>query len=182
MAPIDWRGLNEDAGSWKIACIRRRTASSSRPEGAQISRPSNRISPEVGRMRRRTIRSNVDFPDPDSPTIPNVRPFSSRSETSSTAVKASRENGLTPVRKVRDALRTSSSGLLTPHLRFARSDAEHPVVRFNLNPRRWATAGIDSESTPVDETTAFGPFRRKRDLTGYWGEGLFRTLQGRGRA
>jgi hypothetical protein len=56
------------------------------------------------------------------------------------------------------------------------------VVRFNLNPRRWATAGIDSESTPVDETTAFGPFRRKRDLTGYWGEGLFRTLQGRGRA
>ena len=133
-------------------------------------------------MRRRTIRSSVDFPDPDSPTIPNVRPFSSRSETSSTAVKAARENGLTPVWKVRDALRTSSSGLLMPHLRFACSDAERPVVRFNFNPWRWAAAGIDGQSTPVDETTAFGRFRRKRDLTGYWSEGLFRTMQGRSRA
>ena len=45
--PIDWRGLNEAVGSWNTTCIRRRSARSSRPPSAAISRPSNRIRPEA---------------------------------------------------------------------------------------------------------------------------------------
>ena len=66
-------------------------------------------------------------------------------------------------------------------LRFARSDAERPVVRFNLHPRRRTATRSDGESAPVNETTALRPFRRKRDLSGYWDQGLLRAMHGGGR-
>jgi hypothetical protein len=33
------------------------------------------ISPPDGSIKRASSRANVDFPDPDSPTIPTVSPF-----------------------------------------------------------------------------------------------------------
>src|ERR1700733_1125521 len=66
-------------------------------------------------------------------------------------------------------------------LRFARSDAERPVVRFNLHPRGRTATRSDGESAPVNKATALRPFRRKRDLSGYRDEGLLRAMYRGGR-
>ena len=50
-----------------------------------MSRPRNRISPEVGSSRRTMQRPSVDFPQPDSPTSPSVSPAARSRETSATA-------------------------------------------------------------------------------------------------
>src|SRR5450631_1704262 len=79
-APIEKNGCRADSGSWKIIDIllprSRRTSSASAPTS---STPSSQISPEilarVPLCRPRTAWLVTDLPQPDSPTIPNVRPL-----------------------------------------------------------------------------------------------------------
>ena len=69
-------------GSWKIIAIwRPRTSSSLRSDSFVRSRPSNVTEPSTifagGFGMRPMIESAVtDFPQPDSPTMPSVLPFS----------------------------------------------------------------------------------------------------------
>src|SRR3972149_552088 len=51
-----------------------------------MSRPSKRIRPAVGSMRRRTTRPTVVLPHPDSPTRPSVSPRRTSNVTPSTAL------------------------------------------------------------------------------------------------
>ena len=55
----------------------------------KISSPSKRTDPPAirapGGRRRMRVRASVVLPDPDSPTMPSVRPASSENDTSSTA-------------------------------------------------------------------------------------------------
>ena len=89
--------------------------------------------------------------------MPSVRPFSSRNETSSTAVKASRENGPAPVRKVRDALRISSSGVFTPRSplrplgrRAPCGSLQSPPKGADCDKERWRKrTGQQSDSPPA---------------------------------
>ena len=50
-----------------------------------MSFPSNRTVPLVGSSRRMITRARVDFPHPDSPTIPSVSPRRTWSDTPSSA-------------------------------------------------------------------------------------------------
>jgi hypothetical protein len=50
-----------------------------------MSRPSNRIRPPVGSRSFTMQRASVDFPQPDSPTMPSVSPGLMLKETPSTA-------------------------------------------------------------------------------------------------
>ena len=79
------RGFSDAYGSWNTICSRRRSARSSPPESFWISRPSKRITPDVGSSRRSTSRPVVDLPHPDSPTRPTVSRRSSVRLTPSTA-------------------------------------------------------------------------------------------------
>ena len=47
--------------------------------------PSSRIDPEVGSIRRITVRATVDLPQPLSPTMPKVSPAPIVKVTPSTA-------------------------------------------------------------------------------------------------
>src|ERR1051326_7858379 len=110
--PIVRVGLSAVIGSWKTIPIwLPRTSSSSRSESVVSSRPSKRIEPETIRAggvgSSRTIESAVtDLPQPDSPTMPSVRPASTLKLTPSTACT-------TPSRVKKCARRsvTSSSGM-----------------------------------------------------------------------
>ena len=78
-------GLREENGSWKTICIRVRILRSLAASRLLTSMLSKRTFPAVGSIRRRIARPVVDFPQPDSPTIPSVRPLSMVKETLSTA-------------------------------------------------------------------------------------------------
>ena len=78
--PIVSVGFSDVIGSWKIIAIcRPRTSSSSRSDRCTRSRPSNEIEPLTMRAvcaSRPMIESAVtDLPQPDSPTMPSVRPL-----------------------------------------------------------------------------------------------------------
>ena len=74
MRPADFRGFNEENGSWKMICIWRRYGRSSDFDRCVMSVPSMRIEPDVGSIRRSTVRPAVDLPQPLSPTRPSVSP------------------------------------------------------------------------------------------------------------
>src|ERR1700712_4735860 len=97
IVPIVCRGFSEEYGSWKIICISRRIGRMPRTERSVMSRPSNRMRPDVGSMSFVTARPVVDLPQPDSPTSPRVSPSCTTNETPSTAF-----TGL-PVRPIRPA-------------------------------------------------------------------------------
>ena len=82
------RGLSDETGSWKMICISRLSARSSDVPIDLTSRPSNVISPDVGSMRRSSVRPVVVFPQPDSPTTPSVSPRATSNDTSFTACTA----------------------------------------------------------------------------------------------
>ena len=73
-------GLSAVIGSWKIIAIRLpRIARSSRSGSVSRSRPSNSTWLPAsmrpgGRISRSTERAVTDFPQPLSPTTPNVSP------------------------------------------------------------------------------------------------------------
>ena len=87
--PIFMTGFSEVIGSWNTIAIcapqNLRISASERPT---ISLPSNRTEPRrvVPRLGRRFMieRDSTVFPEPDSPTIPNVFPRSSVNDTPST--------------------------------------------------------------------------------------------------
>ena len=89
--PILNVGFSDVIGSWKIiATWRPRTSSSWRSLSFVRSLPSNMTEPSTilagGLGIRPMIESAVtDLPQPDSPTIPSVLPFSTWKETPSTA-------------------------------------------------------------------------------------------------
>ena len=72
--------------SWNISCTWRRWARSSRRVRVLMSRSAKWMVPPVGGSRPTTIRPSVDFPQPDSPTIPKVSPRRTVSEIPSTAL------------------------------------------------------------------------------------------------
>src|SRR5690625_2783537 len=106
--PIERTGFSEVIGSWKIIEMRPpRSSRISRSLKPKRSRPSKLISPPVisalpGR-RRMMLEIRVDFPQPDSPTTPRMRPRGTSSDTSRSTF--ARPRG---VRKFSERLRISS--------------------------------------------------------------------------
>lgn len=82
-------GFNDAYGSWKMICIRFLYSFSSLSFRSAISFPSNRMLPEVTSCKRMMLLPVVDFPQPDSPTSPNVSPFLIVKLRSSTAFNCS---------------------------------------------------------------------------------------------
>ena len=68
-------GLIDANGSWKIICISRRKAFNSSSLNKLNGNSLYQIKPSDTSFRPTTVLANVDFPDPDSPTMPNVSPF-----------------------------------------------------------------------------------------------------------
>ena len=68
------RGSSELIGSWKTSCSRSRRNRSRRSGSPAMSVPSTSTLPDVGRSSPARIRSRVDLPQPDSPTMPNRSP------------------------------------------------------------------------------------------------------------
>src|ERR1700687_406484 len=79
------RRASEENGSWKMICICGRYGRSSLLPRCVMSRPSSRMVPAVGSIRRSTVRPTVDLPQPDSPTRPSVSRGAIENETPSTA-------------------------------------------------------------------------------------------------
>jgi hypothetical protein len=106
-------GLSDVIGSWKIIEMRLpRTSRISAAESRRRSTPSKRISPS--RMRPGGLATSpmmesavTLLPQPDSPTMPSVRPASSEKLTPSTAL-----NVPASVRNAVRRPRTSSSALI----------------------------------------------------------------------
>ena len=84
-SPTLRRGLSERYGSWNTICTFERSGRSARGLSGAISVPRSRISPEVGSISRTMQRATVDFPEPDSPTMPSVCPLRSSRSTSAAA-------------------------------------------------------------------------------------------------
>src|SRR5579862_7883372 len=74
MVPTRMRGLREPYGSWKMICASRRLRRNAPPLSACRFSPSNHTSPLLGSSSRNISRPSVDFPQPDSPTMPRVSP------------------------------------------------------------------------------------------------------------
>ena len=79
------RGSKELSGSCWTTEIRERRARRLRSGRADQSWPRRVTVPESADSRPSAIRAVVDFPDPDSPTIPRTSPRWSRKDTPSTA-------------------------------------------------------------------------------------------------
>ncbi len=89
--PMVWYGDSEARASWKIiAILLPRSFSSSDSRAVISSLPSSRISPSIAvrcrSCRPRIVRLVTDLPDPDSPTMPSVLPFSRSKVSPSTAL------------------------------------------------------------------------------------------------
>ena len=54
-------------------------------ESVEMSMPRRRMAPALGSISRTIMRASVDFPQPDSPTIPSVSRSRSVNDTPSTA-------------------------------------------------------------------------------------------------
>jgi hypothetical protein len=65
------RGLSEANGSWNTGWISRARALRSR---SNRRLPSTSAVPAVGLQQPRIRRASVDFPQPDSPTMPSTLP------------------------------------------------------------------------------------------------------------
>ena len=81
------RGFRLAYGSWKIICMRRRSARSraGAASSAIVSWPSNSTWPRVGAYSPTSSRATVLLPQPDSPTSASVRPRPIEKLTPSTA-------------------------------------------------------------------------------------------------
>ena len=112
LSPIGVLGSRLAYGSWKMICIRRRYAFRSAPFIVVMSRPSKRIEPDVGSIRRSRSRPTVVLPQPDSPTRPSVSPRWMSKLTPSTAWTTATVRWRTPPRtgKCLTRSRTSTSG------------------------------------------------------------------------
>ena len=81
------RGLSDAYGSWKIICILRLNfLSSERDLRPCTFSPLNSTSPLVASYKRIIVLPVVDFPQPDSPTRPNVSPRKMSNDRPSTAL------------------------------------------------------------------------------------------------
>ncbi len=85
ISPTVMRGLSDAYGSWNTICMRLRTSRFERDATCFSVSPPRRTSPDVGVIRSSSSRPRVDFPHPDSPTMPSVSPARSASDTSLTA-------------------------------------------------------------------------------------------------
>ncbi|KAG1476307.1 hypothetical protein G6F54_014175 [Rhizopus delemar] len=86
MSSARWRGFSDEYGSWNTSCSRRRLCRNEAPPRAVRSVPSKRMEPAVGSANRSTDSAVVVLPEPDSPTIANVRPRARSNDTPSTAL------------------------------------------------------------------------------------------------
>src|SRR6185369_6455584 len=76
MRSMVWRGSSDPYGSWNTIWMSRRAWRNCSRGSACKSRPSSLTLPEVGWSSAITSRASVDLPEPDSPTIPMLRPAS----------------------------------------------------------------------------------------------------------
>ena len=88
MEPTRILGSSDEYGSWNINCRSRRCRRNSPPLSAEMSWPFSSTEPESGRSSATTTRPIVVFPQPDSPTRPNVSPAATVNETVETACTA----------------------------------------------------------------------------------------------
>jgi len=86
-SPIECLGLSEEKGSWKTICIQRRCSRPGCTPGAIQCTPPNSTVPLVASTRRIRVRASVDLPQPDSPTMPRVRPSCRSKLTALSALK-----------------------------------------------------------------------------------------------
>ncbi len=66
------RGFSDAYGSWKTSCMSRRSRFMRGGVAARTSSPPKRTVPASGSINLRIRRASVDFPQPDSPTMPSV--------------------------------------------------------------------------------------------------------------
>ncbi len=85
-SPTVRRGFSERYGSWNTIWMRRRTGRSAEPDKVLRSSPPIIMWPAVGSIRRTMQRATVDFPEPDSPTMPRISPLRSVRLTSAAAI------------------------------------------------------------------------------------------------
>src|SRR5271154_2660044 len=164
------RGFSEANGSWKMICMSRRSAPSALPSSPVTLRPSSHTSPELGSISRRIHRPVVDFPQPDSPTSPNVSPATISKLTSSTACTCSRAPASTPPRagKFFTRLLTRSSGsLMARYLAQTTEYAGDFMVVFD-GAQLWHRfcAGADGKRAARSEAAAGRRVQQARYRTG----------------
>ena len=70
------RGSSEPIGSWKTICSRvaQERRAVARGDGRDVAGRRTSTVPDVGASSPASSRSSVDFPEPDSPTMPNRSP------------------------------------------------------------------------------------------------------------
>jgi hypothetical protein len=85
ISPIFWRGLSEPYGFWNTICTLRRMSGVSASAAMSTLRPSISSSPDVAGSISVMMRASVDLPQPLSPTMASVLPFSTLNETPLTA-------------------------------------------------------------------------------------------------
>ena len=76
------RGLSEPTASWKIICI---DGTTPRKGDATFLSRANKIVPPLAFWSPMSVFAIVDFPDPDSPTMPRISPFASANDPPFTA-------------------------------------------------------------------------------------------------
>ncbi len=88
-------GFSDAYGSWNTICILPRSCRRACASSEATSVPRYRTEPPVDGMRCKSIRPVVDFPQPDSPTNPNVSaalPFIAPSNPEGEEHRAEREH------------------------------------------------------------------------------------------
>ena len=85
IASTRMRGFNDAKGSWNTAWTPRRYPRTPAASSPFSSRPSKRITPDVGSSSFKMSLAVVVLPQPDSPTRPRLRPRSTENDTPSTA-------------------------------------------------------------------------------------------------
>ncbi len=141
-------GVSADIGSWKTMPMSLpRTRASAASSIAARSRPPSRIRPPtraVGGSRPRRARAVADLPEPDSPTMPRVRPGRRSKSTPRTASTGPCSEGKETRRSRTD--RTGAGGAGGAWIP-VRGPVSGPVGRagagviVGLLPRRWWTWG-----------------------------------------
>src|SRR3954469_2837985 len=155
-----------------MICISRLIARSSDVPIASTSRPSKRISPEVGSINRSIALPVVVFPHPDSPTTPSVSPRATSNETSFTAFTAPTCLEKTPflIGNSFFRFRIESSGT-SPLTRVA------AVMRRQLLLQQQVVgaADCDARARPRDDSAIYGRRQHRRAVDAREGAGPTNT-------
>ena len=126
-----------------------------------MSRPSNSTRPLLGRSRRRMMRSSVDLPEPELPTMPRVSPGRTARSTSLTARLAAGARTAAALEGLRDPW-TRDQRLRHVRRPAASSGPRAPGPTGSI--RRLLGAALEAVRAAVGEAAA----RRQGEGEGIW--------------